>query len=245
MIDAQTFLEHVQRDGERIAQAAGGHLDATVPTCPDYTVGTLLVHTAGVCWWWKEALLKNAYPGRPAFAAPQDDPIGLHRRELAGLLDELARHDPDEHTWTWFPPEQNARFAYRRAAQELSIHRWDVENAVGGALPIDPTLAADGTDEFLQAFCPKAETTRFTSGAEMFGGDGEVLRFEATDVASAWTLVARPDRFDHDVAAEPDVIARADASTLNLFVWGRLPVDVLDITGDQSLIDRWSERVKI
>jgi uncharacterized protein (TIGR03083 family) len=249
VIDAQTYLEHVRRDGHRIAQAAAGHLDVTVPSCPDYTVGSLLVHTAGVCWFWVEALIKGGFPGRPQRPEGDTDPlrmdtdpVRLHTEQLERVLDELPKHDPDDATWTWFPPEQRVGFWYRRAAQELSIHRWDVENAVGDPLPIDPTLAVDGTDEFLAVFSPASP---MRGASERFDGDGEVLRFEATDVPASWNLVARPDRFEDDDSATPDVVGRATASDVNLFVWGRIGPDALKIEGDRSLLDRWHDRVKI
>jgi hypothetical protein len=55
------------------------------------------------------------------------------------------------------PPEgsdQHRGFWYRRAAQELVIHSWDIENTVGDPLPIDPQIAADGIDEYVQEFGP-------------------------------------------------------------------------------------------
>jgi hypothetical protein len=136
-------------------------------------------------------------------------------------------------------------------AQELSIHRWDFENAVAQALPIDIALAADGVQEFLDEFSapPPAPVSwrrgGFLSASQQFAGDGERLRFVAADIDASWTITARPDRFDVADDVDADVIARGTASDLNLFVWGRLGPEALDVTGDGSLLDRWHERVKI
>jgi hypothetical protein len=160
-------------------------------------------------------------------------------------VSELASRNPDEPAWSW-GSDQHVRFWYRRAAQELSIHRWDFENAVSDPLPIDPTLAADGTDEFLQEFTPKPpEGVNVKAASQLFDGDGERLRFEAIDVPREWTITARPTHFDVAPTGEADVTARGPASDLNLFVWGRVPPGVLDVSGDASLLDRWHERVKI
>ena len=65
MIDAQTYLEHARRDGNLIAQIAAGRLDEPVPTCPGNTVGSLLLHTAGVCLFWTGALQQKRLPDHP------------------------------------------------------------------------------------------------------------------------------------------------------------------------------------
>ncbi len=48
MINAQTYLEHIKRDGARIAEVADGHLKDLVPSCPGNTVDSLLLHVGGV-----------------------------------------------------------------------------------------------------------------------------------------------------------------------------------------------------
>lgn len=244
MLNAQTYLEHIRRDGERIAHVAEGHLDADVPSCPGNTVESLLMHIASVCMFWTAALQQNAPPDVD-WSGLSGDMLDAYRRQFATFVDELSPRDPDEPAWVWgYDP--HVRFWYRRAAQELSIHRWDFENALAEPVRIDPTLAADGVEELLEQFGPKPEEHPNMKGAaERFGGGGERLRLEATDVASAWTITARPERFEVAPDGEADVTARGTASDLNLFAWGRVPPSVLDVTGDASLLERWQERVKI
>jgi uncharacterized protein (TIGR03083 family) len=242
-IDAQTYLEHVRRDGSRIAQVARAHLGAAVPSCPGNTVESLLLHVGGVCLFWTGALAKGA-PVDPDFTQLEGDILRAYIRVFESFVDELESHEPDEPTWVW-GNDPHVRFWYRRAAQELSIHRWDFENAVGDGLPIDPTLAADGVDELLEEFGPTPDNFDVEGAAQRFGGDGERLRFEATDLPTAWTITVRPKRFEVGRDGQGDVTALGTASDINLFVWGRIGPDVFEVAGDASLLDRWQERVKI
>jgi uncharacterized protein (TIGR03083 family) len=243
-LDAQTYLEHLRQDGERISQVSEGHLDDPVPTCEGNTVGSLLLHVAGVCVFWAESLVANA-PGEIDWSTFGTDALVGFKAAHERVVREIGSRDPDQETWTW-GRDQHVRFAYRRLAQELSIHRWDFENAVGAALPIDPTLAADGVDELLEEFAPKPENfPDVKSAAERFDGDGERLRFEATDLPTVWVLTARPETFEVASDGDADVTARGTASEINLFFWGRVAPKTLDVSGDASLLDRWQERVKI
>ncbi len=243
MIDAQTYLEHIRRDGVRIGDVAEGHLDVEVPTCPGNTVGSLLLHTMAVCAFWTGVLEQNRMPegDMPNFG---DDPLDAHRRAFEGFVERLGGRDPDESTWTW-AGEGKVRFWYRRAAQEFAVHRWDFENAVGNPAAIDPTLAVDGIDEILFVFGPATGLEEHRGASERFSGNGETFRLEPTDLPDAITFTAHPDRFEYDGAASPGVTARGTASDLLLLLWGRVPSSALDVSGDASLLDRWQGRVKI
>ncbi|MGH2759406.1 MAG: maleylpyruvate isomerase family mycothiol-dependent enzyme [Actinomycetota bacterium] len=242
MIDAQTYLEHIRHEGVRIADVAAGNLEKDVPSCPGITVADLLVHTMATCAFWTGALEQNRFPqgDMPSFG---NDPLEAHRRSFDAFVEAAANRDPDDTTWTW-AGEGKVRFWYRRAAQELAVHRWDFENAVGETLPIDPTLAVDGVDEFLFVFGPSTGNPDFPGASTKFGGDGQTIRLEPTDMPEPITFTAQTDRFER-TDAEPDVTARGTASDLLLFLWGRVPPSALEISGDASLLERWQELVKI
>jgi uncharacterized protein (TIGR03083 family) len=243
-LDAQTYLEHIRRDGDRIAAVTEGHLDETVPSCPGNTVESLVMHLGGVLLRWTAALVQNKEP-EPDWSQLSGDMLDAYKRLFGAFVDELASRDPNAPAWAW-GSEQRVRFWYRRAAQELSIHRWDFENAIGEPLPIDPTLAADGVDELLEEFTIPPRATFQSEGiVKRFAGTGQRLRFEATDIDKAWTITTHGDRWDVSDDGEGDVTARGTASDINLFTWGRLPPTALASTGDASLLDLWQERVKI
>ena len=242
-IDAKTYLDHIKADGTRIAEAAAGRLDDPVPSCPGNTVGSLLLHIGGVCMFWADALEQNRPPDMDWTIFPTDV-LEAHSKMHSRFVDVIATRDPDDSTWTW-AGAGTVRFWFRRAAQELAVHRWDVESAVGDPASIDPTLAADGIDEILTVFGPAMGEEDYPGASERFGGDGETIRLEPADLPDAITFTARPDRFETDTAATPDVTVRGTASDLLLFMWGRVPPSKLEVSGDPSLLDRWQERVKI
>lgn len=245
MLDTETYLKRVRADGERIAEVSAGNLELPVPTCPGNTVASLLLHTTGVFAFWTGALEQNR---RPDFDMARLEGAGIdtHQRELERFLAAISVRDPDEPIWT-FGSEQTVRFWCRRSAHEMSVHRWDFENAVGEPQPIDPALAADGIDELLIEFGTKRDDgSGWISGSEMFGGDGETFCLQASDGGGDRLVTARPDRFDVVTGSSPaDVTARGTASDLLLFCWGRVPPDALEVVGDASLLERWQERVRI
>lgn len=248
-IDAATYLEHVKRDGARIPDVAEGRLDDPVPSCPDLNMGALLLHTATLYIFWSEAILQNRHP-EIDWSVLSSDMLAANRDGLERFVELLADRDPDAPTWTWQEfvpgsPPGTVGFWYRRAAQELAVHRWDFENAVGNPAPIDPTLAADGIDEILTVFGPATGQPDYPGASERFGGNGETTRLEPTDLPDAITFTAHPDRFEVGTTAVPDVTASGTASDLLLFMWGRVPPSKLEMEGDASLLDRWQERVKI
>jgi uncharacterized protein (TIGR03083 family) len=241
MIDAQTYLEHTRRDGERISVVAAGHLDDPVPSCPGMTVGELVAHTAGLCRWMG-SIAEHGQPVAPQPVDAGSDVLSLHDEQLARLLGILSSRDPDADCWAW-GTDQHTRFWIRRVSQELAIHRWDVENALGEPSPIDATVAADGIDEYFLEFGPN--NPFFAGAGAKFAGDGERIAFGSTDLDRRWTVVARPDTFELGPDGEPDVVAIGTASDVLLFIWGRQDPGVLEVSGDTSLLERWQERVKI
>jgi uncharacterized protein (TIGR03083 family) len=243
-ISAQTYLEHLKRDGERITQIAPGNMDAPVPSCPGANVDGLLVHTGFVALYWSECLAQNTGQPDVDWSVLPTEPLQAHSQMHTRLVHEIGSREPDQPANTWAGP-QTVGFAYRRMAQEFAVHRWDFENAVGTPLPIDPTLAADGVSEMLEVFGPATGDEKEPGGSVLFGGDGETFRLEATDIPWSITFVARPDRFEQVDAADPHVTARGTASDLLLFVWGRVPPSALDVSGDGSLLERWQRDVKI
>jgi uncharacterized protein (TIGR03083 family) len=243
MIEATTYLGHIKRDGARIPDVAEGNLDKPVPSCPGNTVESLLLHTGTLYIFWSEAIKQNRRP-EVDWSAMDNDVLAANRNGLEQFVELLGSRDPDQQTWTW-AGDGTMRFWFRRAAQELAVHRWDFENAVGAAPSIDASLAVDGIDEMLTVFGPATGMAEYPGASERFAGDGQTLRLEPTDGPNPIAFTARPDRFELGAEATPDVTARGKSSDLLLFMWGRVPTAALEVSGDASLLDRWQEKVKI
>ena len=118
-------------------------------------------------------------------------------------------------------------------AHENAIHRWDVENAVGEAAPIDGDLARDGVNEILDV------AWRYQSRGPVTGYPSSTLHLHCTDGEGEWLLSSEDDRLvvarEH---AKGDVAARGTASDLVLLVWGRRLAGI-EVFGDEAGLTAW------
>ena len=98
-----------------------------------------------------------------------------------------ARHPTQTAVWTWFPPDQTARFVARRIANEIAIHRVDAQVARGSQKPVDAELAADGIEEiFVLLQHPQRD--------DLFSPTHHTLHLHGTDFEpSEWFVDFGPD----------------------------------------------------
>jgi len=245
------YLEHIRRDGERLAEAARNGLDAQVPACPDWTVRDLVAHT-GEVHRQKALLVARRIQDHPREAfgefaselpdleleAPDGaDVIAWYEAGLGILLEALGSADPADKVWTWYEPQQDVAFWYRRMAHETAIHRVDAEQAHGIQTSIPVDLAVDGLDEVLD--------WNLRWGVEeedIVHGSGETIHVHAHDADGEWMLTLQPDRIDLERGhGKGDAALRGSAEDLDLYLWGRRPLDGLEVIGDRALVERLRE----
>ena len=112
--------------------------------------------------------------------------------------------------------DHSVGFWERMQAIEAAVHRWDAQNAVGAAQPLDAALAADAIG---QTFEVMAQMRRaMATWAVAFDGDA--------------VLLGPPD-------GQYDIKISGTASDLALFLWQRPVTSELDVQGDSSLLDRY------
>lgn len=242
VLTTDLYLDVVTDAVAAIATVAEGHLEAPIEHCPGFDIAKLLEHT-GAFGRIVEARVGRDEEWKPASGTWQvasdevgDDPLGWHRTWTDALCGALRAANPAERARTW-AGYRTRYFWFRRAAQELSMHRWDAEHAVGPTTPFDPRVALDGLDEFLGEFAKRA--------APLLAGRGQTFQFVADDIGVAYTVTTHTDRWDLHTAQEPNVEARASAEVLFRFVWGRATPDELAVSGNASLLERWQERVRL
>lgn len=231
-------------EADRVVAAYERDPSAKVPWSDRWTVGTVARHVAGT-----HRVVGDIVRGRPTadfglfatLSAPEKGDPGFSAWFADGtahLLEQLAFAPGDDECWTWYRPDQSVSFWRRRMAHETLIHRWDVQAALGGTVdPIDPAVAVDGIDEYLDVF---VSSSRAGAGAPT----GPTIGFECTDADAAWTLrLPEPGKSSllrrRDSA---DVALRANAAELLLFVWGRLAVSESAeiVEGSAELGDVWT-----
>ena len=157
------------------------------------------------------------------------------------LLDALREAGPDRGCWTWWGPSQSPQTTgavARHQLQQLAVHTYDAQVAVGAPQPLPDEVALDGVDEFLTTCC--ATTAAWPH-------EPAVVDYHATEGRS-WRLWLSADgartarRPRRSVAGEgpeaADVSARGTAHELVMFCYGRIPMDSLQLDGDRRIFDQ-------
>ena len=171
------FVAALRTEADRMASLPVDRFDVTVPTCPAWDLGDLLVHTGWVHRLWSHLL-----------CLPEGEPLTPESRVAAGMPTSIfTKQRPDGDLVPWFragvedfvravestAPTKRVNspfgvhqpsFFARRTAHETAIHRWDAENSLGSAAGFQPMFAADGIEEFLDVFVPMSfDYQRFAS----------------------------------------------------------------------------------
>ncbi|MED7950120.1 maleylpyruvate isomerase family mycothiol-dependent enzyme [Streptomyces sp. BE303] len=251
-------LEALHREGTLLADAAAGtDLSAPVPTCPDWRLRDLLLHT-GQVHRWATATVRDGHrsrmdaDGERAAWGPEPDDAELvdwFRAGHSALVTTLAAAPADLDCWTVLPTTGPLAFWARRQAHETAVHRFDADAAAGTEGPaVGPALARDGIDELLRGFMtlsrgrvrsdrPRTVLVRATDGD---GGEGP----------GSWLLTVSREPLTVELADDApaaDLTLTGPARDLYLLLWNRLPADAGRVarSGDRSLLDLWRETAVI
>jgi uncharacterized protein (TIGR03083 family) len=234
-LSVPAYVGALRRDGEALAAAAAGNLEASVPGCPGWSVQDLVVHTGGVHRFWSQIAERRLQDPRDVDRTrtkPGDGPLlEWFRDGVAHLADIIEQGDGTESIWSW-SAQKNIAFVQRRMAQETAVHRWDAESVAGAAESIEPKLARDGVDEFFDIFMPAEESS--------FDGRGETIHLHQTDGAGEWVLDLGPERVQVERAhRKGDAAVRGTGSDLLLVLWRRIPLSAVEVIGDHALVERF------
>lgn len=221
-----------------------------VPSCPGWTILDLVNHMS----WVYDRFLSHisrgvtSDPGLPPISdgtpethrPPAGEAIAFFDERAQRLLQTLDALDPEMPAWNWAPQAKKVAFWQRRGALETAVHRWDAQMAIARAEPIEEKLAADGVSEVLDTWLP-AGGGRRKGPLDRTGvvhlltddtGDEWFVRLRGPGVA----LLDTDTILDHE-GPDTRVSAVGSASDLLLSLFGRVGFDVLEIAGDESLLD--------
>ncbi|BEL05644.1 maleylpyruvate isomerase family mycothiol-dependent enzyme [Actinoplanes sichuanensis] len=229
----------------RAAVAAAPSLDVRVPTCPEWTLFDLVQHLCEGRRRW--AATVAAGPADGPVALP--DPVVPRERaallawftaETEGLLAALREAGPDRGCWTWWGPSQSPSTTgavARHQLQQVAVHTYDAQVAVGDPQPLPDAVALDGVEEFL---------TTCVATTIAWPHEPAVIDYHATEGGS-WRI-----RFSADGARTTRLSAPADgtrpesayvcvrgtADELVKFFYGRITMDSLHVDGDRRVLDQ-------
>lgn len=225
----------------RTAVAAAPSLDVQVPTCPEWTLFELAKHIGVGRRTW--AATVAAGPAATGKVTPQDVPEAPQEREALlawlaestrQLLDALTEAGPDRECWVGWGDSQSARTTgavARHQVQEIAVHTYDAQLAVGAPEPLPEEVAVDGVEEFM--FTCNATTSPWPH-------EPAVLEYHVTE-GLFWALQlsaegARAVRLD--APGKPDLAASGTASDVVLTMYGRNDLDALKFDGDLDVLGR-------
>ncbi|MBD0424152.1 maleylpyruvate isomerase family mycothiol-dependent enzyme [Streptomyces sp. TRM S81-3] len=241
----------------RAVVTSGADLNATVPTCPDWSLEDLVRHM-GRALRWVDLLVRTRaqenVPGEqaPGHAGPEarGDAAALDAwlaESGAAVVDALREAGPDTKVWAW-AGKHDAGFWARRMTHEITVHRADAALAAGLPYRVAADVAADAIEEWL-------EIVRFVQQvmpdgpARELRRPGHSIHLHATDTAPGldgeW-LIELPEegvtwRRGHEKAT---VALRGPLTSVLLAFYRRLPLDApeLEVLGERELLDFWLER---
>lgn len=226
--------------GAFVVALAEGTMDALVPTCEGWKVADLATHIGDFCGFWTHVLCEGTgRPKTPFKDAPDGDELVSWVADLAGyLVDELEATPAGTEVWTWFPSDHTAGFVARRCANELAVHRTDMQAARGTHTPIAADLAVDGIDEVFDALL----SVREHKGA----GTGRTLALASADTPRAWRVTLGPEGIaverslsDSTELTTSNLVVKGTASDLELALYHRPTLSPVDMDGDYTVLDEW------
>jgi len=244
-MDHDELLASLRRDAQALLTAARSAApDQDIEACPGWKPLDLVWHIGEAHFFWSTMVeqrftdphqVESMGPQRPG---DESGVFAFAEDSAAGLIDTLSSLDPSTEVWTW-SKQKDVAFVIRRMAQETAVHRVDAERAAGNDYRIDPELASDGIDEFLEFF-----TQRTAEDAPPLDGS---VHLHCTDVAGEW-LVTTDDDSAYVVTrehAKGDAAMRGDAHDLLMVLWRRSPIESVDIVGDSAVAERLVARTDL
>ncbi|MFG3056506.1 maleylpyruvate isomerase family mycothiol-dependent enzyme [Kitasatospora sp. NPDC048239] len=238
-------IEALRREGGLLADAAARTDPAApVPTCPDWRLRDLVLHT-GQVHRWATAYVAHGHRaplddgGARAAWGPEPSDAALvdwFREGHAALVDALAAAPDDLDCWSFLPAPSPLAFWARRQAHETAVHRFDADAAAGAEGPrVSTALALDGMDELLRCFMVR-------SHARVRSERPRTVLVRTTDEPGSWLLTISPDPLVVEPVDGPaELTLTGPAHELYPLLWNRLPLDRAHAEGDLSLLDLWRE----
>jgi len=226
----------------RYADRAG--LDATVPTCPGWTVRDLVAHQ-GMVHRWAAALVRGETDVDPdAFeleGQTSADPLEWLRDGVVELAGVLTRAPADTRALVFLHDAPAPReFWARRQCHETTMHAVDALSAALGRAAraeetwIDTDVAVDGIDELLGGFLTRPRS-------RLRCEEDSVLVVAPDDVPDWWRVDLGPGPARTARRAGPresgDWVVEGSAVELYLRLWNRSE----DAGPDES----WRERAAV
>jgi uncharacterized protein (TIGR03083 family) len=238
------FLAAIRRETDRFyATATDADPDLGVPSCPGWSIADLVWHLGEVHWFWTAIIdtraaspdeIESAKPARPP---AYFDLLTWGQSQADRMISILDGTADDVAVWTWAldEPDHTVGFIRRHQVQEVAVHRWDLQNAATTTSPdpIEPETASDSVDEMMAVQLPWS----VNQDKPMLG----TVHLHCTDTEGEW-FVHSDGRVER-MHAKGDVAIRGAASDLLLALYKRVPLDAVEMIGNDALARQLVERL--
>lgn len=235
------FLAETRAFGNTVA---GLNPDASVPTCPEWTVKQLFRHVGRGNRWAAQMVAEHATEAADPATVPDGRPPADAEGALAWLeegarlltdaVDRALAAGADCSVWTFLGPRPSPWWL-RRRLHEVLVHRADAAIAGGLDFEVRPELAADCIDEWLDL--TTALNPDLPVRIHLHANDGDL------GVLGEWTIAEGTWTHGHSTG---DVALRGPVRELLLVTTRRCsPADAdIEIFGDEAQLQTWLEGMK-
>jgi uncharacterized protein (TIGR03083 family) len=241
----------------RAAVMSAPDLEQQVPTCPDWTLLDLTRHLGEVHRFWTAAVDAGpaaAPPAESAVAGAETAPrdrgalLAWSAASTRQLLDALREAGPDRGCWTWWGESQSPQTSgavARHQLQEVMVHTYDAQITADAPQPLPGEAALDGVDEYLTTCCEGTDPWPHEAAAiDFHAAEGRSWRISLSADGARTTRLPAPDALRAAAGESPEAAAasaRGTAADLVLTLYGRIPIDSLQIDGDRRQLERFRD----
>jgi uncharacterized protein (TIGR03083 family) len=234
----------------------GADLSAPVPSCPGWNLVQLLRHVGAGHRWAEKIVRTRATEPPPDTELRRLNPdadvdvatlAAWLAQGAAALADALRAAGPETPVWAPLAgvPGRVAFYA-RRFAHETLIHRADAALALGATFIVEPAVAVDAMDEWLD-LGSLPEMFEFHPRLRELLGAGRTIHLHATDTGfgAEWVVDLTGERIVWRRAHEKCAVAvRGPLTELLLLIYRRRPPGPgVEMLGDLELLRFWLDRV--
>lgn len=235
-----------------LALIPSSDVDVVVPSCPEWSVADLVYHLSQVQSFWRTLLeMPSLLPDEvEALIRPSDQDLkGVFEAVSHELQHALVSRKPTEACWSWSPRGGTVGWVARRQHHEALIHLADLQLAVDGQTSdIDPVIAVDGIDEMIDVMLDDFPQwmayearwlvdlvidERAGQGRERLLTVG-FLAGTSPETGKAYTDLPAARIAEY---GQPDATVRGRASDMDLWLWGRGPLDNLQVDGEIAAVE--------
>ena len=245
------YLRLIERQARELwRDAAEAGMGRPVPSCPDWTVADLVGHQGTVHRWAAGNLRGGWDTDQDGLLAAARPPAVQELPEWYGsgvedLLVALTDAPEDLRARRFLSNAADARsFWARRQTHETTMHRVDARAARLGRLPtaaeskIPLHVAADGIDELIMGFLPRART-------RLHSAHPFTIVIAPTDCLNTWSVLLSSNQPECRRRADPcaEVVLAGPASAVYLGLWNR--GDEIAQTGPVDALELWREQMRV